>query len=337
MLALGCAARGGRAEGEYHGCDEAPTDRGRRPCSRSLPVAAVLGGCGCSQTKTVSVAGAPANTRPQHGDEPPPGRHDHDHRDDHRATTPAPTGTAGGTAAPGRHAHGARARIPQQESHAEGVSEAAAVLKARGYTPAKPPSTTPTRRCGCSSARRPAPAMAMTSRRSSSSAAATSAPTPRNRAPASGCSPRATPKSRSAIRCIAPATRSRAQAGAGDRPLPAQQRQTRRAGPDSARQLPRRRRPPLGRSSAQPPRLEHSSAGRFAPIACAWTLKHGPPRRPRTPMARDLLLDDEVVLRAGSYSQAARMQSPSVLGGRASADEVAYLENVDNWVSLERS
>jgi hypothetical protein len=94
--------------------------------------ATVLGGCGSSQTKTVSVAGAPAltNTTPTTTttakSAPTTG-----------ATTTAPTGTAGGTAAPGPTHTASEPEFTQQESHAEGVSEAAAVLKAKGYAPAE--------------------------------------------------------------------------------------------------------------------------------------------------------------------------------------------------------
>jgi hypothetical protein len=94
---------------------------------------AVLGGCGSSQTKTVSVAGAPTltNTAPTTTTQSTPTT---------TATTTAttaPTGTAGGTAAPGPTHTASEPEFTQQESHAEGVSEAAAVLKARGYAPAE--------------------------------------------------------------------------------------------------------------------------------------------------------------------------------------------------------
>jgi hypothetical protein len=97
--------------------------------------AVVLGACGSSATKTVSVAGSPsvAETTPTttttHSTttaSTPTG-----------TTTAAPTGTAGGIAAPGGTHTAPEPEFAQQESHAEGVSEAASVLKARGYTPAE--------------------------------------------------------------------------------------------------------------------------------------------------------------------------------------------------------
>jgi hypothetical protein len=78
-----------------------------------------LGGCGSSQTKTVSVAGGPAETQSTATS----------------TTTPAPTSTAGGTAAPGGTHSAPEPAFTQQEAHSEGLSEALAVVKARGYTP----------------------------------------------------------------------------------------------------------------------------------------------------------------------------------------------------------
>jgi hypothetical protein len=98
---------------------------------------AVLGGCGSSQTKTVSVAGAPAvtnNSTPSTVTQSTPSTTTAATTTTTTATT-APTGTAGGTAAPGPTHTAPEPEFTQQESHAEGVSEAAAVLKARGYTP----------------------------------------------------------------------------------------------------------------------------------------------------------------------------------------------------------
>jgi hypothetical protein len=91
---------------------------------------AALGGCG-SQTKTVTVAGAPAVTQSAA-------------TSTHTATTapttstaPAPTTTAGGAAAPSATHTAAEPAIAQPEanSEAEGLDEAVAVLKAKGYTP----------------------------------------------------------------------------------------------------------------------------------------------------------------------------------------------------------
>ena len=91
---------------------------------------ALLGGCG-SQTKTVTVASAPAvapatttaGAQPTTSTATTPA-----------STTPAPTGTAGGTAAPGSTRTAPEPAFTQHESHAEGLSEAEAVLNARGYT-----------------------------------------------------------------------------------------------------------------------------------------------------------------------------------------------------------
>ncbi len=94
----------------------------------------VLGGCGSSQTKTVSVAGAPtlANTTPA-----TTSTTKSTPTTTATTTTTAATGTAGGTAAPGPAHTAPEPEFTQQESHAEGVSQAAAVLKADGYTPAE--------------------------------------------------------------------------------------------------------------------------------------------------------------------------------------------------------
>jgi hypothetical protein len=100
----------------------------------------VLAGCGSSQTKTVSVAGAPAittgstatstTTQSTATSTTTPATTT-------TASTPVATSTAGGTAAPGPAHTAPEPEFTQQESHAEGVSEAAAVLKAAGYTPAE--------------------------------------------------------------------------------------------------------------------------------------------------------------------------------------------------------
>jgi len=93
-----------------------------------------LGGCGSSQTKTVSVAGGPAETQStatstqastSTATTPPTTS----------TTTPAPTSTAGGTAAPGGTHSAPEPAFTQQEAHSEGLSEAVAAVKARGYTP----------------------------------------------------------------------------------------------------------------------------------------------------------------------------------------------------------
>jgi LppP/LprE lipoprotein len=93
--------------------------------------AAALGGCG-SQTNTVTAAGAPPATQgaaatttstPASTATAAPA-----------VTAPAHTTTAGGTPAPGAARTAPEPAFTQHEAHAEGVSEAAAVLAARGYT-----------------------------------------------------------------------------------------------------------------------------------------------------------------------------------------------------------
>jgi hypothetical protein len=99
--------------------------------------AAVLGGCGSSQTKTVSVAGAPAITTTSTPTSTTTQSTATTTTAPPTTTTTPPTATAGGTAAPGPTHTAPEPEFTQQESHAEGVSEAAAVLKASGYTPAE--------------------------------------------------------------------------------------------------------------------------------------------------------------------------------------------------------
>jgi len=91
---------------------------------------ALLGGCG-SQTKTVTAPSAPAvahatatATQPSTTTPTAPA-----------STATAPTSTAGGTAAPSSTRSAPEPAFTQQEAHAEGASEAAAVVRARGYTP----------------------------------------------------------------------------------------------------------------------------------------------------------------------------------------------------------
>jgi hypothetical protein len=89
---------------------------------------AVLGGCGSSSTKTVSVAEtqptaqATATTTQQTTATTP------------TTTTPASTSTAGGTAAPTTTRSAPEPAFTEGSTRAEGVSEAAAALRARGYT-----------------------------------------------------------------------------------------------------------------------------------------------------------------------------------------------------------
>jgi hypothetical protein len=98
-------------------------------------VTVVLGACGSSATKTVSVAGSPSVAETT-----PTTTTTHSTTTATRSTsttTTAPTGTAGGTPAPGATHTAPEPEFAQREAHAEGVSEAASVLEARGYTPAE--------------------------------------------------------------------------------------------------------------------------------------------------------------------------------------------------------
>jgi hypothetical protein len=91
---------------------------------------ALLGGCGSSSTKTVSVAEtqpasqATAATQPSTSTASTP-----------TATTPAPTSTAGGAAAPTTTRSAPEPAFTEGSTRAEGVSEAAAAVRSRGYTP----------------------------------------------------------------------------------------------------------------------------------------------------------------------------------------------------------
>ena len=96
-------------------------------------LAAALAGCG-SQTSTVSVASSPAATPPTATTAKPSTTVTSKAATTPTSTTPAPTGTAGGTAAPGATHTAPEPEFTQQEAHAEGLSEALALLKAKGYT-----------------------------------------------------------------------------------------------------------------------------------------------------------------------------------------------------------
>jgi LppP/LprE lipoprotein len=92
----------------------------------------VLGGCG-SDTKTVSVAESPpaaqtsaTGTTPSTTKKSIPTT---------TSTTTSPTSTAGGAAAPSTTRTAPEPAFAQGETHAEGVSAAASLLRARGYTP----------------------------------------------------------------------------------------------------------------------------------------------------------------------------------------------------------
>jgi len=93
-----------------------------------LAGAAALGGCG-SQTKTVTVASAPATTSSTATTASTATA------TTHTSTTTAPTSTAGGAAAPSATRTATEPAFAKPETNAAGASEAATVLKARGYTP----------------------------------------------------------------------------------------------------------------------------------------------------------------------------------------------------------
>jgi cytoskeletal protein RodZ len=95
-----------------------------------------LSGCGGSQTKTVSATNEPATTqasssvstqsKPTTSTSTTPST---------TSTTPAQTTTNGGTSAPTATRTAPEPAFAQQETHAEGVSAAASLVRARGYTP----------------------------------------------------------------------------------------------------------------------------------------------------------------------------------------------------------
>jgi hypothetical protein len=100
-------------------------------------LAGALSGCG-SQTKTVSVAGAPstaqdttAGTTTQSTTSAP------STATTTTSTATNPTSSAGGTSTPGGTRTAPEPAFAEQEKHdeGEGLSEAAVVLKAHGYTP----------------------------------------------------------------------------------------------------------------------------------------------------------------------------------------------------------
>jgi hypothetical protein len=97
---------------------------------------AALGGCGSSQTKTVTVAGAPAVTHSTGGASTRTGTTTAT-TPTSTATAPAQTTTAGGAAAPSATRTASEPAIAQPQAHSEteGLGEAVATLEARGYTP----------------------------------------------------------------------------------------------------------------------------------------------------------------------------------------------------------
>ncbi|HKH79015.1 MAG TPA: LppP/LprE family lipoprotein [Solirubrobacteraceae bacterium] len=107
--------------------------RDRSAALAALALTAALAGCG-SQTKTVSVAESPpasqtsATASTATSSSTPT-------KTAPASTAPAPTSTAGGAAAPGGARTAPEPAFTHQQAHAEGLSEAVGVLKARGYTP----------------------------------------------------------------------------------------------------------------------------------------------------------------------------------------------------------
>jgi LppP/LprE lipoprotein len=98
-----------------------------------LSCGALLGGCG-SQTKTVSAAGSPAPAQTGASTTSPTTGTSTTHATS-TSTTPLQTTTNGGTSVPGTTRTAPEPAFAQQETHAEGVSGAAAVVRSRGYTP----------------------------------------------------------------------------------------------------------------------------------------------------------------------------------------------------------
>jgi LppP/LprE lipoprotein len=92
---------------------------------------AFLAGCG-SQTKTVTVASAPPVTQTTGTTSAPSTT---TAKTTSTATTSTPTGTAGGMSAPGSTRSAPEPAFTQHETKAEGVSAAAAVVRANGFTP----------------------------------------------------------------------------------------------------------------------------------------------------------------------------------------------------------
>jgi hypothetical protein len=89
---------------------------------------ALLGACG-SQTKTVSVAGAPPSTQSSATQSTAPAK------TGKTGTAPSKTTTSGGASAPGSTRSAPEPAFTQHESGAAGVGPAAAVVRANGYKP----------------------------------------------------------------------------------------------------------------------------------------------------------------------------------------------------------
>jgi LppP/LprE lipoprotein len=96
--------------------------------------AVALGGCGGSQTKTVSVASAPEGAQSRPASTTPASTQTTTTTTTSTTETPAPASTAGGTAAPPSTHTAPEPAFTQQEGQAEGLKAAQDVLQARGYT-----------------------------------------------------------------------------------------------------------------------------------------------------------------------------------------------------------
>jgi hypothetical protein len=98
---------------------------------------AALGGCG-SSTKTVSATNPPEVAQTSAASTTPSTKTSKTSTTSTSTTstgTPAQTTTSGGTSAPTTTRTASEPAFSEQESHAEGVSEAAALVRTRGYTP----------------------------------------------------------------------------------------------------------------------------------------------------------------------------------------------------------
>jgi LppP/LprE lipoprotein len=94
---------------------------------------AILGGCGSSETKTVTVASSPAETQSTAASTQAHTTTTTKPSTTTATTTAAPTNTAGGTSAPTTRTETEPA-FTHEETKAEGLSEAQAILQSRGYT-----------------------------------------------------------------------------------------------------------------------------------------------------------------------------------------------------------
>jgi LppP/LprE lipoprotein len=97
----------------------------------ALSAGVLLSGCGSSQPDTVSVAETPPAATPSTTST----QTTSSTTTAQPSTTPAPTTTAGGTAAPSTTRTAPEPAFTQQETQAEGASAAAALVRARGFTP----------------------------------------------------------------------------------------------------------------------------------------------------------------------------------------------------------